>query len=414
LIARDGKETAIDDSAAPIRDGTGKISGVVMVFHDVTKPRQAETALRESYQSLSQARDQLEKRVQERTAELAFSNQSLQRLSGQLLRVQDEERRRIARELHDSTGQVLAALAMTLGQMQKDSSPANLSRFEECMQLITAATAQIRNLSYLLHPPFIDELGLASALADYAQGFEKRSGLRIQVEFSAEVGRFDRECEIVFFRIIQESLGNIQRHSGSPEATIKIFAVGNDLVLEIHDRGCGMPADIPGKNFGVEPRENAELQLKEYKPTYTRYPWSVDRGSRRRGSRKIPRAALGPLQHFANNPRGRGSKIPKVEPLTDRGAVSGAHPRNRNLMFCCNLEVTLCFGKENRLGIEPIEGKLVPQSSHIPFIRSWHCRLTRVSPRGAVRKSIVAEQKMKLQCEKEKHAHSPEFCPSLI
>ena len=258
LIARDGTETAIDDSAAPIRDGTGKISGVVMVFHDVTKQRQAETALRESYQSLSEARDQLEKRVQERTAELAFSNQSLQRLSGQLLRVQDEERRRIARELHDSTGQVLAALAMTLGQMQKDSSPANLSRFEECMQLITAATAQIRNLSYLLHPPFIDELGLASALADYAQGFEKRSGLRIQVEFSAEVGRFDKECEIVFFRIIQESLGNIQRHSGSHEATIKIFAVGNDLVLEIHDRGCGMPADIPGKNFGVGIRSMQE------------------------------------------------------------------------------------------------------------------------------------------------------------
>jgi PAS domain S-box-containing protein len=258
LIARDGKETAIDDSAAPILDGTGKISGVVMVFHDVTKQRRAETALRESYQSLSEARDQLEKRVQERTAELAFSNQSLQKLSGKLLRVQDEERRRIARELHDSTGQVLSALGMTLGQMRKDSSPANVRRFEECMELITAASAQIRNLSYLLHPPLIEDLGLASAIADYAEGFEKRSGLRIRVEFSEEVGRLDKECEIMFFRIIQEGLGNIQRHSGSPKATIKMYAVGSDLVLEINDQGSGMPADIPGKNLGVGIRSMQE------------------------------------------------------------------------------------------------------------------------------------------------------------
>ena len=258
LIARDGRETAIDDSAAPIRDGTGNIVGVVMVFHDVTERRRTEAALLESNQLLSESRDHLEKRVRERTAELASSNRSLQTLSGQLLRVRDEERRRIARELHDSTAQVLGALSMTLGQMQQDSSPANLRRFEECMDLVNAAIAQIRNLSYLLHPPLIDELGLASAVAEYVQGFVKRSGLSIQIDISEEVGRFDKDCEIAFFRIIQESLGNIQRHSGSADASIRIFCLGNDVVLEIHDNGRGMPADMTGKDLGVGIRSMQE------------------------------------------------------------------------------------------------------------------------------------------------------------
>jgi PAS domain S-box-containing protein len=230
---------------SPMIDDSGTAIGIVGISQDLSSRKQAE-------EELQKAHAELEKRVQERTAELASSNESLQKLSGQLIRAQDDERRRIARELHDSTGQVLAALAMTLSQMQKDSSPSNVRRFQECRDLITSAAGEIRNLSYLLHPPLIDEVGLASAVAEYVQGFQKRSGLSVQCEISQDVGRLDGNREITLFRIIQESLGNIHRHSGSSTATVKISCLQNDIVLEIRDQGHGLPNNPGGKsNVGV-------------------------------------------------------------------------------------------------------------------------------------------------------------------
>ena len=170
-------------------------------------------------------------------------------LTGLLLKAQDEERRRIARELHDSTGQVLAGLSMLIGQMQKESSTANLAKFEQCREMIGTAATEIRNLSYLLHPPFIEEIGLAAAVAEYAAGFAKRSGLNIQVEISPEVGRLSENIEITLFRIIQEALGNVHRHSGSTAAVIRILCLENDVVLEIQDQGRGLP--FPTTQYGV-------------------------------------------------------------------------------------------------------------------------------------------------------------------
>jgi signal transduction histidine kinase len=230
---------------SPMVDESGAAIGIVGISQDLSSRKQAEA-------ELQNAHAELEKRVQERTAELASSNESLQRLSGQLIRAQDDERRRIARELHDSTGQVLAALSMILSQMQKDSSPANTRKFEECRDLIASAASEIRNLSYLLHPPLIDEVGLASAVAEYVQGFQKRSGLTVQFEISRDVGRLDGNREITLFRIIQESLGNIHRHSGSSTATVKLFCLENDVVLEIRDQGHGLPNGSDGRsNAGV-------------------------------------------------------------------------------------------------------------------------------------------------------------------
>jgi PAS domain S-box-containing protein len=231
---------------SPMFDESGAAIGIVGISQDLSSHKQAE-------EELQNARAELEKRVQERTAELASINESLQKLSAQLIRAQDDERRRIARELHDSTGQVLAALSMTLSQMEKDSSPANLHKFEECKDLITSAASEIRNLSYLLHPPLIDEVGLASAVAEYVQGFQKRSGLSVQFEISQKVGRLDGNREITLFRIIQESLGNIHRHSGSSTASVKIFCQEeNDIVLEIRDQGRGLQNNPGGKsNAGV-------------------------------------------------------------------------------------------------------------------------------------------------------------------
>ncbi|MGC1129434.1 MAG: GAF domain-containing sensor histidine kinase [Candidatus Acidiferrales bacterium] len=183
-----------------------------------------------------------ETEVKNRTEQLASTNESLRRLSGRLLNAQDDERRRIARELHDSTGQLLAALCMTIDQMAKDASPANSERLRECRKMAAAAADEIRSLSYLLHPPLIELAGLTSTVADYVEGFAKRSGIRIGVDISQDIGRLDENREIALFRVIQESLGNIHRHSGSTVANIKIFDAGKDVVLEIRDQGCGLPA----------------------------------------------------------------------------------------------------------------------------------------------------------------------------
>jgi signal transduction histidine kinase len=190
---------------------------------------------------------------------LAPSPAALQALSSQILKAQDDERRRIARELHDSTGQNLAALSMTLGQIERDVAPDNRSKFEECRTLITSVTNELRNFSYLLHPPMMEDIGFTSAVEEYAQGFEKRSGLHVQTEISSAVGSLGRDREIALYRIIQEGLGNIQRHSGSSVATIKIFCSGETIVLEIHDRGRGFTATAQMKmNSGVGIRSMGE------------------------------------------------------------------------------------------------------------------------------------------------------------
>jgi PAS domain S-box-containing protein len=229
---------------SPIFDENGAPIGVIGISQDISWRKQADEKLRKH-------QAELEKRVRERTAELAQSNRSLRALSDRLFKAQEDERRRIARELHDSTGQVMAALTMTLNRLQRASSAANLDAFEECKVMVNTVTADIRNLSYLLHPPFIDELGLGPAIREYAQGFQKRSGIRVEVEFSPEVGRLSQDQEIAIFRIIQEALGNIHRHSGSTVANIAMLCRGNCVVLEVRDQGRGLLVDSKHANRGV-------------------------------------------------------------------------------------------------------------------------------------------------------------------
>ena len=143
---------------------------------------------------------------------------------------------------------------MAFSQMHKDASGTNLRRFEECRALIATAASEIRNLSYLLHPPLMDELGLPSAIAEYVEGFVKRSGIRIEVEVPKELRRLEGNREIALFRIIQESLGNIHRHSGSATASLRIFCLDQDIVLEIRDQGRGLPtrsADKKSTGVGI-------------------------------------------------------------------------------------------------------------------------------------------------------------------
>jgi PAS domain S-box-containing protein len=229
---------------SPIFDENGAPIGVIGISQDLRGRTRADEELRKH-------QAELEKQVRERTAELAQNNKSLRALSARLFKAQEDERRRIARELHDSTGQVMAALAMTLNRLQRASSAANLDAFEECKEMVSAVTADIRNLSYLLHPPFIDEVGLGPAIREYAQGFQKRSRIRVQVEFSPGVGRLSQDQEIAIFQIIQEALGNIHRHSGSAVANIAMLSRENCVVLEVRDQGRGLPVDSKHANRGV-------------------------------------------------------------------------------------------------------------------------------------------------------------------
>ena len=204
--------------------------------------------------------------VADRTAQLSAANESLlgetweriqgektlHELSGQLLNAQDDERRRIARDLHDTTGQTLAALAMTLAQMQPEMSLKNAARFGECVGLVSAASAEIRSLSYLLHPPLMDLIGLGAAIREFVSEFGKRAGTHITVDVAKDLGRLEGNREIVIFRIIQEGLANVHRHSGSATANIKLRYSGQNVILEITDQGRGLQLDSEGKTkYGV-------------------------------------------------------------------------------------------------------------------------------------------------------------------
>ena len=181
--------------------------------------------------------------------------EALRRLSTYSMRVQDDERRRIARDLHDITGQKLALQSMNLAQMLRKShdNPAVLAIARECQSLTDQISSEIRTLSYLLHPPLLDELGLASALHWYAQGFESRTGIRVTVEVPPDLMRLSPETEVTLFRVVQESLTNIHRYANSPTAIIRVNADAEEMTLEIIDHGVGMEvsADAP-ETFSAE------------------------------------------------------------------------------------------------------------------------------------------------------------------
>jgi PAS domain S-box-containing protein len=169
--------------------------------------------------------------------------EALQLLSTRLLQLQDEERRRIARDLHDVTAQDLGAVVVNLAHLRRvatDLKPEAQSIVSESVALAEQVLQQIRTLSYLLHPPMLDEIGLASALRWYIEGFTKRSGISVDLEVDTEIGRLSLETETALFRIMQESLTNIHRHSGSGGATIRLVRNKESVALYVKDQGSGM------------------------------------------------------------------------------------------------------------------------------------------------------------------------------
>jgi len=188
--------------------------------------------------TLSKHARQLESVISERTAEV-------QNLSQRLLQVQDEERRKVARDLHDTTGQTLAALKISLSLLQesckKDSS--TLSAISDVAQLADQAIEEIRTMSYLLHPPLLDEVGFVCAAEWFIEGFAKRSGINVKADIANSRERLPKRMEIALFRVLQESLTNVHRHSKASDASVRFHHLTEAVILEIRDFGQGIPPE---------------------------------------------------------------------------------------------------------------------------------------------------------------------------
>jgi signal transduction histidine kinase len=207
--------------------------------------RRAFLRLSRVHEALLRSRMQLKFRVRQKTAQLQQSNRDLRDLSVRLLRVQDDERRRIARDLHDSTGQAVTALKLELACIERElaARDAELARrLASCMEDARLISDELRTISYLLHPPLLDELGLASALRWYVDGFQKRSGINVNLNLNI-AERQPPEMETMLFRVVQECLINVHRHSGSKTASIRLSQSQGQLVMEIEDQGKGLTAE---------------------------------------------------------------------------------------------------------------------------------------------------------------------------
>ena len=177
---------------------------------------------------------------------LRVTETSLRQLSARLLQLQDEERRRIARDLHDVTGQKVAVLSMSLDRLARlteQRKPEAKESIKESRDIVGQIGEEIRTLSYLLHPPLLDECGLASAVHWYAEGFEKRSGIKLEVSIDGDIPRLPIDAETTLFRVVQESLTNVHRYSGSASAKIRVSKEAEEVRLEIIDYGHGTKSE---------------------------------------------------------------------------------------------------------------------------------------------------------------------------
>ena len=198
----------------PIRGEKGQVNEIGVISVDVTARRNAESAIR--------------------------------RLSGRLLNLQDQERRRIARELHDSLGQYLAGLKMTIELLAQPATRDKSVLFAECSEILERCISETRTLSHLLHPPLLDEAGFASAAKWFVHGFSQRSGIPVSFNLEPNFPRLPETVEIALFRVLQESLTNVHRHSRTGGAEIQVELRPDKVMLRVTDHGCGIPAHVLG------------------------------------------------------------------------------------------------------------------------------------------------------------------------
>jgi PAS domain S-box-containing protein len=219
-VRKDGRDVDVSLTISPVRDAAGHVIGASKMGRDITERRQAEVAIKQK------------------------------ELSARLLKLQDEERRRIARELHDGVGQLLAAMSMNTGRLNQEKaklSPEGARCLEDNSRLVQQISSDIRTMSYLFHPPLLDEMGLGSALKWYVEGFAERSKIATKLELAADGERLPQDFELCLFRIAQECLTNIHRHSGSSTAVVRLLRANGEIKLEVSDDGAGISVATQSK-----------------------------------------------------------------------------------------------------------------------------------------------------------------------
>jgi PAS domain S-box-containing protein len=256
IRADNGQERWFASRGKVSYDQRGEPLSMVGISIDITERKAVE-------QELVHSRKDLENHVHQRTAELVEktlemseqarqldeANFSLRQLSARILHLQDEERRRIASHLHDSTGSWLTALSMNLSVLKTESaklSPKMAAVLLDSLEIIREMSDDLRTVSHLLHPPLLDEMGLQSALRWFVEEFSKRSKIPVELTIDAHLGRLTRDCETVIFRIVQEALTNVHRHSGSARASICVTRKTGEITLEVRDWGKGLSGAADG------------------------------------------------------------------------------------------------------------------------------------------------------------------------
>jgi len=220
-------------------------------------------ALNDQIATLNRTRHRLEAVAQMRTSALVAAQTALQELSARLMQAQDQERRRLARELHDSTGQLLTAIQLNLSMMLdgKEQISGNLrEHLSETVALTNQVIGEVRTVSHLLHPPLLDEAGLPLALQSFVDGFEERSDIAVSMDVAPTFSRASLELETAVFRIVQECLTNIHRHSGSKIATIALSEQEGVVRLEVRDEGCGIPGEVFDDQNGAKFKRGVGLR----------------------------------------------------------------------------------------------------------------------------------------------------------
>jgi PAS domain S-box-containing protein len=294
LVGLNGTHRRMETHAAPFRMSDGTVVQLA-VTRDVTERSRAENELRKSEERLRELADGLETQVRVRTQELEQRNseiirqsEQLRELSNRLLQTQDEERRRIARELHDGVGQLIAALGMNLSNLMKERAkltPDASRSLDENVDLIGQASQEIRTMSHLLHPPLLDEVGLESALRWFVDGFTERSKVTVDLQLVPGFSQgLPRELALSLFRIVQESLTNVHRHSGSAKAFVGIVRSAGTITLEVRDEGRGIPPDIRSK---ISSGESTGVGLRGMRERIRQFGGRLDIFSTQEGTRIV-------------------------------------------------------------------------------------------------------------------------------